>query len=132
MTHDILLAKEPLPNKFTLAMGQRIRQAREEKGWSQTRLADAIERRRASISDIENGKMVPDAVTLALMAAVFEKSIVYFFPAQWRQAAPEEEALSDEEQELLAHFRRIWKIEHRKMAINQIKAISEFEDREGE
>jgi DNA-binding XRE family transcriptional regulator len=64
MSSHQLSPKNPLPTPFTIAVGQRIRQARKERNMSQRRLADRIERRQGTISDYENGKMQPDATTL--------------------------------------------------------------------
>ena len=73
---------EDLPNSFSVYMGKRIREAREEKGWSQQELADMIYKRRASISEIENGKMYPDVVSLTLIAANLQKPLRYFIIAE--------------------------------------------------
>ena len=76
-----LLANElTTPNEFTIAMGELIRLAREEKGKSQSDLAKELNRRQATISDIENGKSEIGVLTLIQFALVLEKPISYFFP----------------------------------------------------
>lgn len=70
----------PTPNEFTVKMGKLIRNARKEKGYSQVRLAKELNRRPATISDIENGKSEISVLTLAALAIVFQKPLSYFFP----------------------------------------------------
>ena len=72
-----------MPNKFTIGMGKLIRQAREENGLSQAELSKLIYRRQASVSDMENGKMQPDAETLLYLSGVLRKPVSYFFPDQY-------------------------------------------------
>jgi len=66
------------PNKFTVGMGELIRKAREEASLSQAELAKLVYRRRATTTDIENGKHEPDTSTLALIAAATKKPITFF------------------------------------------------------
>ena len=54
--------------------------AREEKGFSQSELAEKMNRRQATISDIENGKSEIGVTTLAHFALELQKPISYFFP----------------------------------------------------
>jgi transcriptional regulator with XRE-family HTH domain len=68
------------PNDFTIQMGQLIKKAREEKGISQTELAKNLNRRPATISDIENGKSEISVLTLVAFAIELNKTITYFFP----------------------------------------------------
>ena len=99
--------KEPHPNKFTRAMGKLIQKAREEKGLTQAELAEYIYRRRATVSDIETGKIEPDAGTLALLSAALDKPITYFYPPDlYQELKPEK--FTPLEQELLDTFRSIW------------------------
>jgi len=75
------LEKGTRPNKFTRHLGDAIRKAREDKGVSQVDLANLINIRRATLSDMENGKTEPDAFTLADLAHKLEKPLSYFFPS---------------------------------------------------
>jgi transcriptional regulator with XRE-family HTH domain len=68
------------PNKFTIGMGKLIKKAREDNGMSQAELAKKINRRPATISDIENGKSEIGILTLVLLAIEFNQPISYFFP----------------------------------------------------
>ena len=69
-----------IPNEFTLEMGKLIKTAREEKGLSQTELAEKLSKRQATISDFENGKIEIGILTLVRLAIVFGKPISYFIP----------------------------------------------------
>lgn len=88
------------PNHFTRAMGELIRKAREEMGFNQRELAEKIYRRQAALSDMENGKMEPNAGTLTLLSYHLQKPISYFFPDLY---TPEKNLgeLSDLEKEIL-------------------------------
>ena len=72
--------KYPTPNEFTVKMGELIRDARKEKGLSQVELAEELNRRPATISDIENGKSEIRVLTLADFAFVLQKPLSFFFP----------------------------------------------------
>ena len=67
--------EESTPNKFTVELGEKIRNAREEAGLSQAELARKVFRRRATISDLENGKSELGTITLARLSSVLEKQI---------------------------------------------------------
>jgi transcriptional regulator with XRE-family HTH domain len=125
MSDQIISPKNPLPTAFTEALGQRIREAREERRISQRRFAERIERRQAAVSQMENGLMEPDATTLLMMAQVLEQPIVYFFPPPWGQRATRGD-LTYDEQALLLEFRRLQTDEQRKVAINQVAALADL------
>jgi transcriptional regulator with XRE-family HTH domain len=113
------------PNKITKHMGEAIRKAREEKGISQAELARIIYRRRATLSDIENGKTEPDASTLAMLAHTLEKPFGYFYPVFIYRELKQED-LTPLENELLIQFRNIWGDQLRKLSIQQIKSVVDF------
>ena len=125
MSEQLLSPKDPLPTPFTEAVGQRIRQAREERGLSQMRLAERIDRRQATISDMENGRMQPDATTLVVLAQVLEKPVTYFFPPPWGPRVARGD-LSYDEQALLLEFRRLQSDEHRRIAIALVSTLAGF------
>ena len=114
--------EEPKPNKFTLYMGDAIKQAREEAGMSQEELAEMIYRRRATLSDIETGKADVDAGTLWLLSAYLS----YFYPDYARENMRPEE-MGALEHELQMHFLEIKALELQKLAIQVVKVISKFE-----
>ena len=118
--------EEPKPNKFTLYMGDAIKQAREEAGMSQEELAEMIYRRRATLSDIETGKADVDAGTLWLLSAYLKKPLSYFYPDYARENMRPEE-MGALEHELQMHFLEIKALELQKLAIQVVKVISKFE-----
>ncbi|HCC79415.1 MAG: hypothetical protein A2X25_06815 [Chloroflexi bacterium GWB2_49_20] len=114
------------PNNFTHYLGDAIRNAREKLGLSQAELAELIFTRRATLSDIENGKTEPDASTLSYLARSLGKPISYFFsPASYKNIKPED--LNPLESELLIHFQQIWDDQLKQVVIFQVKAIAEFD-----
>ncbi|MDP2966254.1 MAG: helix-turn-helix domain-containing protein [Pelolinea sp.] len=114
------------PNKYTIAMGELIRQAREEVGLSQEELAKKIFRKRLSVSEMEKGKVEFSAWVLPYLSAALNKPIVYFFPKGIVENI-REDSLSSLEQELLSNFRRIWDERIQRVAINQIKSIADLD-----
>ena len=104
---DRLEEKRTLPNSFTIGMGELIRKARLEAGLSQEELAKLIYKRRASLSEIENGKMRMDVETLVYLSANLDKPILYFFPKKLLNHQLADESLSDKEYYLLKQFRSL-------------------------
>lgn len=51
-------------------LGNRIRQARLDKGWSQDTLAAQLQRTRSAVSQYESGARMPDAATLRALATI--------------------------------------------------------------
>jgi transcriptional regulator with XRE-family HTH domain len=118
--------RDTMPNRLSIAIGERIKDAREERGLSQTQLAEAIFKRRPSISEMENGRMYPDIQSLLLMSRYLKKPLSYFIPSFIR-VFKDEDALTPEEEELLLYFRRIRQHDQQRLAINQMRVLSEFE-----
>ena len=121
---ESLLGGNPRPNKFTIGMGKLIRSAREEAGLSQRDLATLIYRRQAALSDMENGKMEPDATTLLLLSYCLNKPIGYFYPDPFK---PDKvlENLPDEIKELIIQAKRL-DPEDLKRLIAQTKVIADL------
>lgn len=111
--------RDDMPNKFSTYMGQKIREAREEKGLSQEELAAMIYKRRASLSDMENGKMYADVVSFVYLAAILEKPIAYFILPNIN--IPSDSDLMGDELEVIQQFRRIRDPKQRKLAVKQIQ-----------
>lgn len=126
MSQHQLSPQDPLPSAFTLAVGARIREAREERGFTQRELADRITRRQATISDFERGQMQPDATTLVILAEVLQKPLTYFFPEPWGQRVSRGD-LTYNEQALLLEFRRLHNDEYRKLAVNLVAVLANTE-----
>jgi len=121
----VKLSEGDLPNKFTLKMGELIRKAREEAGFSQRELAERIYRRQAALSDMENGKMEPNASTLVYLAFNLKKPITYFFPKPYRPENNIDE-LTDLQKELLLLIRRLEESDQLRMLV-QIKALTNLD-----
>jgi transcriptional regulator with XRE-family HTH domain len=119
------LSAGDLPNKFTLKMGELIRKAREEAGFSQRELAERIYRRQAALSDIENGKMEPNASTLVYLAFNLNKPISYFFPKPYN---PESDLdyLSELEKEILLYAKQLNEDDQVRI-LAQLKALNELD-----
>jgi transcriptional regulator with XRE-family HTH domain len=126
---NLIADKEPTPNKFTKAMGELIRKARDEAGLSQAELAQKIYRRRATVSDMENGKVEVSSTVLPLLAAALDKPLTYFYPPQlFRELKPEK--FTPLEHELLLQFRNIWNEYLQRIAIDQVRVLAEFDPEE--
>jgi transcriptional regulator with XRE-family HTH domain len=78
----------------------RFKQARQDKGLSQTQTAQLLGIAQATVSDLENGRIQISAADLYRIGAILDKPIAFFFPAQ-------SEAASDIEAELLNVFRSL-------------------------
>jgi transcriptional regulator with XRE-family HTH domain len=126
---DMLAYKEPRPNKFTIFLGNQIQKARMEAGLSQEELSKYIYKRRATVSDIENGKGDVDASTLALLAHILNKPLGYFYPTFLYQELKQED-LTPLENELLIQFRQIVNDTLQEVVIKQVKAMGEFDPKE--
>ncbi len=118
------LSAGDMPNHFTIAMGKLIRQAREESGYSQRDLAQKIYRRQAALSDMENGKMEPNASTLTLLSYYLNKPISYFFPDRY---TPEKNLgeLTDREKEILMYVKQLDKSDQIRI-LAQLQALSKL------
>lgn len=118
----IITDQDPKPNKYTVAIGKLLKSAREEANLSQGDLSKKVYRRRATISDMENGKADIDMVLLTLFAHVLNKPITYFFPTHLHRL--DKVDLTQLEQELLIWFRKLPEDDIRILAIEQIKVLS--------
>jgi transcriptional regulator with XRE-family HTH domain len=115
-----------VPNSFTRGMGSLIRQAREEKGLSQRELASKIYRRQAALSEMENGLMQPDAETLLLLSYHLKKPIDYFYPSPYKPD-PQPGELTEKENELIIHARRLNSDDFRKLIV-QVIALADISE----
>lgn len=124
---ELMPDDEPPPNKFTEAVGDRVRSAREEAGFSQTQLGMLTFRRRATISNIETGKSEATLLTLVRIADALHKPLSYFLPA-FIYDRMDHEKLTREEEELLVQFARITDKPLRRLAIEQVKHVADAQD----
>ena len=114
------------PNKYTMAMGELIRKAREESGLTQEQLAEKIYRKKLAVSEMENGKVEINAWVLLYLSQALEKPISYFFPKRLLNFDPDQDKLSEMEKDLINHFRFIEYEELKRVAIDQIKALATY------
>lgn len=77
-------------------LGQRIKQARAEKGLTQVQLAEALYVTRQTISNWENGRSVPDYAMLEQLAKVLPLDVVTSTPAMPPASETSEPAQSEE------------------------------------
>lgn len=126
---DLLAYREPRPNKFTIYLGNQIQKARLEAGLSQEELSKYIYKRRATVSDIENGKGEVDASTLAILAYILKKPLGYFYPPFLYQELKQED-LTPLENELLIQFRQIVDDTLQEVIISQVKVMGNFDPKE--
>lgn len=84
---------------------QRVREARNEVNETQDDLAEALNKNRVTISDMERGRIAINASDLANIAAHYGKPISYFFPSRLTVS---KESLSNLDQEILVLF---WSLE---------------------
>ncbi len=68
------------------ALGNRIRDLRIQKGWSQQRLAADAGTRQAKVSLLETGRIEPELGLVFRIARTFELSITELFPADGQSA----------------------------------------------
>ncbi len=92
-------------SKWDAWIGEKIRQARKEKGWTQSQLAEAVDKSQNNISDYERGRLEISVVDLMLIALALEKPITYFVPPRVRGANPDD--LTDKEKELIHYASEI-------------------------
>lgn len=115
------------PNKFTRWMGERIREARQEWGFSQQELADRVGRSRPAISQMETGKMEPDASTLHSLAIHLRKPLIYFFPPLYTDILdPKPQSVAA--QEMLVLFQELDE-KLQQVALKQLRALVEYYER---
>lgn len=124
---DSLQDESPnLPNKFTIALGDRIRVARLEAGLSQADLARKAYFRQSSISKIESGLRAVSYEEILYLTYALDKPILYFFPEELQDKINPED-LTILEQELLSQARRLHLDDLHKL-IAQTRAIADFNE----
>lgn len=127
LIRDFFAESETRPNKFTRFMGDRIKQAREEAGFSQEKLAQLVFVRRATLSDIENGKSEANASVFVHIAYCTNKPLAFFLPEFMYNELKQEE-LSPDENELITNYRyHVVSDQLRKLVIDIIKVIGKFD-----
>lgn len=89
-------------SKWDAWIGEKIQEARKEKGWTQWELAKAIYKSQTNISDYENGRLEIGAIELGYIAIALEKPITYFIPPKFSGATPND--LTDTQKEIIHYL----------------------------
>ena len=113
---------------FSEDIGKRIRQARLEAKLNQTQLAEKLNKKQATISEIERGMIDINASTLLKLAIVLEKPVSFFFP-QCIHAIVQPEKISASEAELITFSRKLNRDDLKRIVI-QIRALAELAEEE--
>lgn len=113
-----------LPNKFTITLGELIKNARMEIKMSQQELADNAYLKRSSLSRIEAGTRAVSTEDLLYLSDALDKPISYFFPKKYANEF-EESSLSELENELLIQVRQMENKDLRRL-IAQARALAEL------
>jgi len=116
-----------LPNKFSIALGEKIRQARNEAKISQAELAEISYLKQSSISRIEFGLRAISSEDILFLSYALNKPISYFFPKELLFERSKEEELQPLEKELLMHIRRLGDDDLRRL-IAQARALVDLEE----
>jgi transcriptional regulator with XRE-family HTH domain len=118
--------KRKRPPEIATHFVRRLKQLREEKGWSQGDLAEKLGVKRTAIANYEQAVSFPPLPALEKMAKVFGVSLDGLV---WGAVSPEE-AIRD--RNLLEAFRRMDRLNHRAKAslLDVIEAVLEREERE--
>ena len=114
-----------LPNRFTIALGKRIRDARQEAEMSQSDLAERAYLRQSSVSKIETGMRAVAADEIIYLSYALDKPLLYFFPEEF-VGKNEQQQLSELEHELLEQTRKLSRSDLRKL-IAQAKALADMQ-----
>jgi len=68
-----------LKDSIPILVGNRIKQLRNERGLTQTKLAELVGKDRQYLYKIEKGKVTPNIVTISALAIALEISLTDFF-----------------------------------------------------
>lgn len=111
-----------VPNKFTIGMGELIKQARLDANLTQAELAKQIYVRQATLSRFESGMLELKVQDLLMLSYHLEKPITYFFPYPYLGYTEEDEdgkKLTDQLQILASRLSR----DDLRKVLAQVKAI---------
>ena len=111
-------------NARNVVFGNRIRQARDDKNWTQSQLAEAIRKRQESVSDLETGRTEVSASDLADIAMNIGKKITFFYE-DFPPILPTQK-LSHDEEVLLASYRQIEEAALKKIARDKVRQLAEI------
>jgi transcriptional regulator with XRE-family HTH domain len=112
------------PNKRNVIFGSRIRQARDDKNWTQSQLAEEIGKRQESVSDLETGRTEVSASDLADIAVNVGKKITFFYE-DFPPILPTLK-LSHDEEDLISSYRKIQESALKKIARDKVRQLAEI------
>jgi transcriptional regulator with XRE-family HTH domain len=116
-------------NKLAVWIGERVRDARKEAGYSQAELALRTTSHINTIGKIENGNVEPTITTLMLIATALEKPITYFLPMPPEYTAAEDD-LPEWIREAVIQMKYISDSRTQRQVIAMIKAAANEEIKE--
>lgn len=96
-----------------MAIGNKIKELRDEKGWSQKRLAEELNIHPVNMTKLEHGKNMPSADTLIKLAEIFNVSIDYLLSDEVKNR----ESTTLKDKELLESFEKIERMDERSKEI---------------
>jgi len=101
-----------------VAIGLRIKEARQLKGWSQEELSHSLNRNQRSVSHLENGKVNILLSDLYTVAEVLEQPISFFLDVEL-----DTDVLEDM---LISEFKKLPSTEAKQTALEQLRAFRRF------
>lgn len=119
------LPPDNIPNRFTIAVGELIKNARIDAGLTQKELSWNAYIPQSTLSKMENGKAEPSASEIVYLAIAVDKPITYFFPSQIVRHLKIENVEDELLNELMILGRKLSDDEIRKIIV-QVKAVIEF------
>lgn len=116
-------------SKWDIAIGEKIKQAREEAHLTQAQLANFIHKSQGNVSDFERGKLQINALDLFVIANAVDKPITFFVPHP-PYGPTKEGDLTSKEQEFFHFIREIGDEQQANqilnMAITQAKQLLDY------
>ena len=119
------LPPDNIPNRFTIAVGELIQDARIDAGLTQKELSWKAYIPQSTLSKMENGKAEPSASEIVYLSNALSKPITYFFPNQIVRHLKIDDVDDELLNELLMLGRKLDDDELRKI-IAQIRAVIEL------
>lgn len=123
------LPPDNIPNRFTIAVGELIKNARVDAGLTQEELSWNAYIPQSTLSKMENGKVEPSASEIVYLSNALSKPITYFFPNQIVRHLKIEEVEDELLNELLMLGRKLDDDELRKV-IAQVRALIDLDEHE--
>ena len=123
------LPPDNIPNRFTIAVGELIKNARIDAGLTQEELSWNAYIPQSTLSKMENGKAEPSASELVYLANAVDKPISYFFPNQIVRHLKIENIEDELLNELLMLSRKLADDDIKRI-IAQVRALIEYNDKD--